>query len=138
MPTAIPVKLEDREFASQNQARLHYSAMLRRYKPGQAISAADQTDLQDLLRLHPQHAASRPIHRIQVVAGGFNRNHFVAHYAHKFTQPLSYVHCIRNCPRPAPAADAPVPPKKTKARTPDDALAPSAIPSSTSDQAVQS
>lgn len=123
MPTAIPVILEHRQFASQNQARLHYSAMLHRYQPGQTISAADRADLQELLQRHPLHRASTSIEQIKVTPGGFKRPCFTAVLPDQSMQRLSYIHCIRNSPRPDDPLTDPVPEQKKKAQSAGDAFA---------------
>ena len=71
----IPVVLDHLRFASQNQARQHFSDMLHRYQPGQSLNPADTTELQSLLKRHPLHGktALASLDRIHVATAGFGR-----------------------------------------------------------------
>lgn len=95
MPAAIPVILEDKSFASQNKARLHFSEMLNRYRVGQTVSEADKLELQSLLKRHPYYNGASPVRRITVTKSGFGRDCFAIVRPDQSLQRLSFIACIR-------------------------------------------
>lgn len=99
MPSPIPVVLDHLRFASQNQARQHFSDMLHRYQPGQSLNPADTTELQSLLKRHPFHGktALASLDRIQVNTARFGRNCFSAVQDDASMRNVSFIQCIRNC-----------------------------------------
>ena len=143
MPPAIPVVLDHLRFASQNQARQHFSDMLHRYQPGQSLNPADTTELQSLLKRHPLHgktATSNSSH-IQVIQTGFGRHCFSATQADQSKRSFSFIQSIRNCrdhPEPKPetippdpkkiAPEAPNPQAQTPPQEQASALSPAPIP----------
>lgn len=99
MPSPIPVVLDHLRFASQNQARQHFSDMLHRYQPGQSLNPADTTELQSLLKRHPFHGKTElaSLDRIQVNTARFGRNCFSAVQDDASMRNVSFIQCIRNC-----------------------------------------
>ena len=115
MPSPIPVVLDHLRFASQNQARQHFSDMLHRYQPGQSLNPADTTELQSLLKRHPLHGktALASLDRIHVTTAGFGRQCFSAQQPDHSKRNVSFVQCVRNCrDHSGPEAITPEP-KKT-------------------------
>lgn len=55
MPSRIPLRIADRDFRSNNQARIHYRDILHRYQPGdrQAVSATSHTRVHLLPEVSP-------------------------------------------------------------------------------------
>lgn len=53
---AKEVDLGTRKFLSQKDARAFFAAMLKRYDPGERVTAEDQVDLAALLQRHPDAA----------------------------------------------------------------------------------
>ena len=128
MPPAIPVVLDHLRFASQNQARQHFSDMLHRYQPGQSLNPADTTELQSLLKRHPLHGktALASLDRLHVATAGFGRHCFSAQQPDRSKRNVSFVQCIRNCrDHPDPEASSPEP-KKTAPETPEPPAQPQA------------
>lgn len=99
MPSPIPVVLDHLRFASQNQARQHFSDMLHRYQPGQSLNPADTTELQSLLKRHPLHGktAVASLDHLHVATAGFGRHCFSAQQPDRSKRNVSFVQCIRNC-----------------------------------------
>lgn len=120
MPSPIPVVLDHLRFASQNQARQHFSDMLHRYQPGQSLNPADTTELQSLLKRHPLHGktALASLDRIHVATAGFGRHCFSAQQPDRSKRNVSFVQCIRNC-RDHSGPVASFEPKKTAPETPE-------------------
>ncbi|MBS0407266.1 MAG: DUF3223 domain-containing protein [Proteobacteria bacterium] len=119
MPSPIPVVLDHLRFASQNQARQHFSDMLHRYQPGQSLNPADSTELQSLLKRHPLYDKTplASLDRLHVATAGFGRHCFSAQQPDRSKRNVSFVQCIRNCrDHPDPEASNPEP-KKTAPET---------------------
>ena len=99
MPSPIPVVLDHLRFASQNQARQHFSDMLHRYQPGQSLNPTDTTELQSLLKRHPLHGktALASLDHLHVATAGFGRHCFSAQQPDRSRRNVSFIQCIRNC-----------------------------------------
>ncbi|MBR0683353.1 DCL family protein [Roseomonas eburnea] len=54
MGRAKPVVLAGRTFSKQGDAWTYFADMLKRYVPGDRVSADDEADLAELLKRHPQ------------------------------------------------------------------------------------
>ncbi len=57
MGRAKPVILATRAFAKQGDAWAFFANMLKRYTPGAKVLPADQADLAELLKRHPEAAS---------------------------------------------------------------------------------
>jgi hypothetical protein len=55
---AKPVILPSRAFETQGSAMAYFSAMLKRYKPGDRLTSHDSNDVEELLSRHP-HVAEK-------------------------------------------------------------------------------
>lgn len=98
MPSPIPVVLDQIRFASQNQARAHFSQMLHRYEPGQKINPGDTDELRSLLKRHPAFARSRPedVSHYRVEVGRYGRRCFAATHIDSTSRAVSFVQCVRH------------------------------------------
>lgn len=111
MPSPIPVVLDHTRFASQNQARLHFSEMLHRYQPGQTLTRSDAVELQSLLKRHPLHGKtlSADADRFRVEISHYGKPCFAAPRPDRSSQTVSYIQCIRHTPAEDDVAEPPVP-----------------------------
>ena len=121
MPSPIPVVLDHLRFASQNQARQHFSDMLHRYQPGQSLNPADTTELQSLLKRHPLHGktALASLDHLHVATAGFGRHCFSAQQPDRSRRNVSFVQCIRNCRDHSGFEAITLEPKKISPETPE-------------------
>lgn len=91
-----PIKLATRQFATKSETKAYFSAMLRRYKPGDRVNDEDGKDLAALLRRHPQAAEKigTGIDHFEVMSAEYNTQCFWVVRTDETMERFSYPSCI--------------------------------------------
>lgn len=96
MPTRIPVRIGDKDFSSQNQARIYYRDILNTYRVGVRLSDEDRTRV---LPLFPPQTTSTSLpklpNEIVVVRGMYGRQCFELRESVAQRQKVSIMRSIR-------------------------------------------
>jgi hypothetical protein len=90
------IKLTTREFATKGDAKAYFSAMLKRYRPGDRVNDEDCKDLASLVRRHP-HAGEKigpGIDHFEVMSADYNSQCFWVVRTDKTMERFSYKSCI--------------------------------------------
>ena len=96
MPRGIPVTIAGIEYATKKDAIAHFRAMLNRYDIGDKVSAADQAELHDLIKRHPE-AETRigiGVESFNVRDGGYNTQCFSITRPDGTTRNFAFRDCI--------------------------------------------
>lgn len=96
MGRAKPVVLATRTFAKQGDAWAFFGEMLKRYSPGDRVSPADEADLVELLKRHPD-AASKigsGIHHFEVQEADYDTQCFRVVRTDGTWERFSYHACV--------------------------------------------
>jgi hypothetical protein len=90
------IKLATREFATKGAAKTYFSAMLRRYKPGDRVNDEDGKDLASLLQRHPRAAEKigPGIDHFEVMSADYNTQCFWVVRNDETMERFSYPTCI--------------------------------------------
>lgn len=114
MPSRIPLRIADRDFRSNNQARIHYRDILHRYQPGDDLNQEDGQQVFELLASSSLPLPSHSSLGMRVVKGNFGRQCFASVVSEKDLRRISIMRAVKSCASPpsttaakAPAADAP-------------------------------
>lgn len=73
MKNTTPVQIKDKSFTSVNRARLHYTAILYKYVPGQELSSEDSDEIAALTSAAPPESGIVHPDQVVVVKGRFGR-----------------------------------------------------------------
>lgn len=96
MPRGHAIKLSTRAFATKREAKAYFSAMLKRYKPGDRVSDEDAKDLASLLKRHPRAAEKigPGIDHFEVMSADYNSQCFWVMRTDETLERFSYPSCI--------------------------------------------
>lgn len=99
MPTRIPVQVATHLYPSINQARIHYTGILRQYDEGCKLTAEHQRDVQDLMfsseSPYPIEGAT-----VKVSKGYFGRKCFISVGSDNQPHYVSIHHSLKKCVNP--------------------------------------
>ncbi len=105
MPTRIPVQVATNQFPSINQARIHFTGILRQYLEGGSVQEEHQNAIRDLM---VSSDSPYPIQGsvITVARGYYGRNCFVSVGPDKQHHYVSILHSLKKCVTPPKADDS--------------------------------
>lgn len=97
MPSSIPVQIASLHFPSLNQARIFYSEILHRYRPGQCVGEQDKQQVMDLMVSSNFPFPAHPESVICVVQAHYGKNCFASVGADKLPHYVSIMHSLKRC-----------------------------------------
>ena len=95
MTSHTRVTIKDTDFPSINRARLHYTAILHKYSPGQRLSPEDHSEITALTSAAPFRCDSIPPEHVTVTVGSFGRPCFELAMPDRSPQKISMMKSIK-------------------------------------------
>ena len=97
MPSRIPLRIADRDFRSNNQARIHYRDILHRYQPGDDLNQEDGQQVFELLASSSLPLPSQRALGVRVVQGNYGRRCFASLVSEKDVRMVSIMRAVKSC-----------------------------------------